>query len=71
VNEPLKGVSNVIELKPGYKYLLVFKGPRLTAKSLHGVQEVLSELGIKGVSIALAMEDELQVIEVPEKERER
>jgi len=68
---PLKAVSNVIELKPGHKYLLVFKGAHLTARSLHEMSEALNGLGVKGISIALDMEDDLRVIEVPNEPEEQ
>jgi hypothetical protein len=64
-HEALQFISNVIELKPDKKYLLVFKG-NIPIASLNRVLDHLRSRGINGVGVALYGEDELQVIEVPD-----
>ena len=66
MSNELQAVSNVIELRPGKKYLLVFKGDGLSNEAL---KEVLTGLRAQGIdTIGLALDDgqELTVIEVPE-----
>jgi hypothetical protein len=67
MNEPLKAVSNVIELKPDHKYLLVVSGENVTDASLQEITRMLNEQRIGGVIIHLAKGQSLEVIEAPEK----
>lgn len=64
--EALKFVSNVIELKPDKKYLLVFKG-NITAHQLNGVIDNLRAQDIHSVGIAINDGQDIQVIEAPAK----
>lgn len=66
-DKPLEAVSNAIELKPGHKYLLVFKG-NMTVHQIAPIIEQLRLMDIHSLGIALAENDDLQVIEVPAKE---
>ena len=61
---PLQAVSNVIELKPDKRYLLVFKGI-LTVEQVESFLSVLKAQGITCLGVALGTDDELQVIEMP------
>jgi hypothetical protein len=61
----LKFVSNVIELKPNKKYLLVFKG-NITVHQLNGVIDHLRAQDIHSVGIAIHDDQDLQVIEAPD-----
>lgn len=63
--ESLKFVSNVIELKPDKRYLLVFKG-NITVHHLNGIIDNLRAQGIHSVGIAIHDDQELQVIEAPD-----
>lgn len=60
-NEPLKAVSNVIELSPDKEYLLVFEG--VGRDGMHRVLDHLKARGIRGFGIALYEGQSLQVIE--------
>ena len=63
MDEPLKFVSNVIELKPGHKYLLVVKGD-VSLMALGHAQQGLREKGIDCLCFSLGT-NELDVIEIP------
>lgn len=63
--EALKFVSNVIELKPDKKYLLIFKG-NITVHQLNGVIDHLRAQGIHSVGIAINDGQDIQVIEAPD-----
>ena len=61
----LQAISNVIELKPDGKYLLVFKGD-FTREQLAHALTMIKATGIQQiVAIVLHGEQELEVIEVP------
>ena len=64
MNISIEAVSNAIELKPGHKYLLVFKGT--SPEETHQVLEVIRAAGIVCVGVGLDDGESLQVIEVPE-----
>jgi hypothetical protein len=66
MNTELQAVSNVIEIKPGKKYLLVFKGEGVTDQALQRIVTGLRLEGIDSVGVALDDGQELTVIEVPE-----
>ena len=66
--DPIKAISNVIELKEGKKYLLVFITDDDSAKMKMELLEVLEDLkskGIVNVGIAMKPTDKLEIIEVP------
>lgn len=65
MDKPLEAISNVIELKPGHKYLLVFKNTRYKAEEIDYLQGLLREMGIDCLSIDIHKDEDLQVIEVP------
>jgi len=65
LQEALKATSNVIELKPGHKYLLVFRGG-VSSEDLKMTQKYLSEMGISSLSISLEGDVELSVVDVPD-----
>jgi hypothetical protein len=65
LQETLKATSNVIELKPGHKYLLVFKGDGVSYRDLDTTQNRLAEMGISSLSVLLGGDVELSVVEVP------
>jgi len=60
--KPLQFVSNVVELKPDKKYLLVFKGD-IPVDQLNRALDTLRSEGFHGVGIALREGQDLQVIE--------
>lgn len=60
--EPLKAVSNVIELDPTKKYLFVFKGD-FTRDNLAYIQHRLKEQGITCLALGLSKGQEVEVIE--------
>jgi hypothetical protein len=62
--EALQFVSNVIELKPDRKYLLVFNG--LSMHQLNVVQDALRSHGFDCLCLNLPKGDDLQVIETSE-----
>jgi hypothetical protein len=64
--QTLTAVSNVIELKPGCKYLLVFKGENIHQPSLDRLQAQLTRMGISSLSVTLDGDIDFQVVEVPE-----
>ena len=59
--KPLEAVSNVIELKPDKKYLLVFIGA--TFDQVEQAKARLKASGIQGVGIGLPDGVHLQVVE--------
>lgn len=65
MKQPIKAISNVIELKPGKKYLLVFKAkePEAYMDQAHRFVEMLQTRGITGFGIVLKKGDEIEVIE--------
>lgn len=63
-NEPLRLTSNVVELKPGRKYLLVFTGDTLSQPQIQDLLEAMRDEGISTIGIALQRSEELRVIEV-------
>ena len=62
---PLQATSNVIELKPGHKYLLVFKSHTISQNAVEFFNGRLREMGIQCVSMMLNKEQSVEVIEVP------
>ncbi len=56
--------SNVIELKPDKRYLLIFKGERISGE-VSGIMDMLHDLGVRGVGIILQPGQDVQVIEAP------
>ena len=64
--EDLKATSNVIELKPGHKYLLVIKGTQVPRVEVAMAQKRLEAMGITSLSIILERDTEFSVIAVPE-----
>jgi hypothetical protein len=66
VDNPLQAVSNVIELKSGHKYLLVFKNTHYGPDQLDYLATQLHKMGYQCFAIATYSEDgDVQVIEVP------
>lgn len=65
LKEALKATSNVIELKDGKKYLLVFHGDKFPLENLQRLSEHLKENGITGLCVALKDGDTVEVIETP------
>lgn len=70
MSNPLEAVSNAIELKPGRKYLLVFKGVTSIFEVEHAV-ELLRSQGIYSIGISLDNDQDMQVIEVPNESKEQ
>lgn len=67
MNEPLHAASNVIELRPGHKYLLVFKDTNYTPDQLECVAHDLDRMGYQCFAIGIYGESaEVQIIEVPD-----
>lgn len=66
-HDTFKAVSNVIELKPGKKYLLVFQEGTMPYESADLLLRYLREEGITAIGIALAQDGKMEVIEVPQK----
>lgn len=66
MNISIDAVFNVIELKPGHKYLLVFTG--ITPEQAEQVLQVIRAAGIEGVGVGLDDGESLQVIEVTHEE---
>ncbi len=64
--EVLRATSNVIELKPGHKYLLVVKGAQVPREVVAMAQKRLEAMGITTLSIILERDVEFSVIAVPE-----
>ena len=64
--EDLKATSNVIELKPGHKYLLVVHGIQVPREAVAMAQRRLEAMGIISLSIILERDTEYSVIAVPE-----
>jgi len=64
--EDLKATSNVIELKPGHKYLLVVHGTQVPREAVAQAQRRLEAMGITSLSIILERDTEFSVIAVPE-----
>ena len=65
MSEPVKVVSNVIELSTEKKYILVFKSEWITMQELINVMAVLREMGIEHIGVALRNGEELEVVEMP------
>jgi len=64
---PIQAVSNVIELKPDKKYLLVFKGEGITYEQLQEfMRRLATEMRLQCVGVLLKKDAELTVIEAPE-----
>ena len=69
MNKPLKAVTNIIELKPGKKYLFVFSSEKNMPELMQDAEDLLKMLkeeGIQGIGLALRKGDKLEVIEVEE-----
>ncbi len=64
--EALKATSDVIELKPGHKYLLVVHGTQVPREAVAMAQRRLEAMGITSLSIILERDTEFSVIAVPE-----
>jgi hypothetical protein len=69
MSEPLKAVSNVIELKPGHRYLLVFKGA-ITREQVAYALALLEAMHIPSIGFALWDGVGLDVVEAPMKEHD-
>ena len=67
---PLQAVSTVIELKPGHKYLLLFKGD-ITMEQVNHATAVLRASGIECFGFAMGEGVDLDVIEVPDEPKEQ
>ena len=67
MDESLKFVSNVIELKPDRKYLLVFKG-NVSIMEIDRAGRVLREQGFDCISLSLGENVDMDVIEVPKEQ---
>jgi hypothetical protein len=65
MSDPILATSNVIELKPDHKYLLILKGDPINPVAVKMLANTLKEQGILGITIALASDQSLEVIEVP------
>ena len=64
--EDLKATSNVIELKPGHKYLLVVHGTQVPREAVAQAQRRLEAMGITSLSIILEGDTDFSVIAVPD-----
>ena len=64
--KPLQAVSNVIELKPGCKYLLLFQGDHVSQAQVAKLRNMLADMGISCLSVTIDTTSDLQVVEVPE-----
>jgi hypothetical protein len=66
VDNPLQAVSNVIELEPGHKYLLVFKDTNYTPNQLEALAYQLDRMGYQCLAVGIYDDKaDVQVIEVP------
>jgi hypothetical protein len=64
VNEPLQFVSNVIELQPNKKYLLIFHGA--DDEAMQGAMDFLNGRGFHNiVGLSLGEGQSIDVIEAP------
>lgn len=64
MKHPIKAISYAIELKPGKKYLLVFKSHEGMALGRSGeLMAMLRKEGITGIGIVLRKGDNLEAIE--------
>lgn len=63
MNISIKAVSNVVELKPEHKYLLVFKGA--IPEDVHQVLQMIRAVGIVCVGVGLDDGESVQIVEVP------
>ena len=61
---PLKATSNVIELKPDKKYLLIFKGCSVSQAQVIKLKTILANMGITGLCVTIDDDTDLEVIEV-------
>jgi hypothetical protein len=67
--DPLRAVSNVIELKPDRKYLLIFQG-NFDRQAITELMRMLHMQGVNGIGIALRTDEGVEVIEMPAQEQE-
>jgi hypothetical protein len=65
MKKPIKAISNVIELKPGMAYLLVFKMEDISRQDASVLVARLRKEGINCLGIAIRKADGLEVIEAP------
>jgi hypothetical protein len=66
MKKAIKAISNIIELKPGKEYLLVFKmdTPREhLMQDIWGLIEGMKQEGITGLGVALKKGEDLEMIE--------
>lgn len=66
--ELLKAVSNVFELKPGHRYILVFKEAQVSQKSMGELLTRLKDMGMVGLAIGLQRGQELDILELAPEE---
>lgn len=67
LSEPLRAVRNVIELKPGKKYLLLFK-QILTKGEMAGIQYALDAFGVQ--ALVCCTEGDVEIVEAPAEREE-
>lgn len=65
MSELLKAVSNVIELKPNHKYLLVLRGPETREEAHQELIHALQAQGVGGVMVHITEGQSLDIVEVP------
>ena len=63
-SEPLHAVSNVIELQPDKRYLLIFRGD-VEAEEIEHMLTMLASLGIRSLGIGRRRGQEIEVIALP------
>lgn len=69
LSEPLRAVRNVIELKPGKKYLLLFFKQILTKGEMAGIQYALDAFGVQ--ALVCCTEGDVEIVEAPAEREER
>ena len=62
----LQAVTHAIELKPGCKYLLIFKGDGLHRSDLDIVQDRLAAMGVSSLGVFLPEKVGFDIVEMVE-----
>lgn len=66
VPAPLQATSNVIELQPHKRYLLVFKGEEIDDDAIQRALALLQDMGIDALGIAVDRGLDLEIVAMPE-----
>lgn len=62
MNISIESVSNVVQLKPGHKYLLILKG--VTQDQADQVLQVMRAAGVECVGVGLDDGENVEIVEV-------